>query len=598
MSEMKERKTLLSLRNVEVKFNVRGRILTAIRNVSLDIYEHESLAIVGESGSGKSVLTKTFAGMLDSNGFIPQGTIIFSDDEISETTIKLTRQNRRIFNYALNMLNKNSRLERGAREYNAILAKQEEIRCARGLTAEEEADFDRRIKEAGDNAVDQTNYLWTLDKKADAEEYAQVSERIKSYNAKKTELEAEKAALEKQRTADYQSDAARIAQDKAAIEELKVKRKAKIDAADVERNPFGLTDQVLERNKVIAYEVILSIGRYPLKDQLRFLPKLNKAFKQAMSRGQDMKDPAVLNKIFESVAFRVEFRSYDEANETLHGYAIIDCAKVKYTKDWQQIRGCRIATVFQDPMTSLNPVITIGKQIMTVILKHQKCSAAEAKRRTLDIMAKVGIPEPEKRFDDYPFEYSGGMRQRIVIAIALSCQPKILICDEPTTALDVTIQAQILRLIKDLQKELGFTTVYITHDLGVVANVAERVAVLYGGQIVELGTVEDIFYDPKHPYTWALLSSLPQLCEKGTDLFSIPGTPPSLYNKIVGDAFAPRNKYALAIDLVEEPPMFQVSETHYAKTWLLDPRAPKTEAPKNIQNLHEKIKKTYIEFTE
>ena len=355
---------------------------------------------------------------------------------------------------------------------------------------------------------------------------------------------------------------------------------------------------MLERNKVIAYEVILSIGRYPLKDQLRFLPKLNKAFKQAMSRGQDMKDPAVLNKIFESVAFRVEFRSYDEANGTLHGYAIIDCAKVKYTKDWQQIRGCRIATVFQDPMTSLNPVITIGKQIMTVILKHQKCSAAEAKRRTLDIMAKVGIPEPEKRFDDYPFEYSGGMRQRIVIAIALSCQPKILICDEPTTALDVTIQAQILRLIKDLQKELGFTTVYITHDLGVVANVAERVAVLYGGQIVELGTVEDIFYDPKHPYTWALLSSLPQLCEKGTDLFSIPGTPPSLYNKIVGDAFAPRNKYALAIDLVEEPPMFQISETHYAKTWLLDPRAPKTEAPKNIQNLHEKIKKTYIEFTE
>ena len=218
-------------------------------------------------------------------------------------------------------------------------------------------------------------------------------------------------------------------------------------------------------------------------------------------------------------------------------------------------------------------------------LKQQE----EAKKRTLDIMAKVGIPEPEKRFDDYPFQYSGGMRQRIVIAIALSCQPKILICDEPTTALDVTIQAQILRLIKDLQKELGFTTVYITHDLGVVANVAERVAVLYGGQIVELGTVEDIFYGPKHPYTWALLSSLPQLCEKGTDLFSIPGTPPSLYNKIVGDAFAPRNKYALAIDLVEEPPMFQISETHYAKTWLLDPRAPKLEKPEAIQDLHEKI---------
>ena len=249
-------------------------------------------------------------------------------------------------------------------------------------------------------------------------------------------------------------------------------------------------------------------------------------------------------------------------------------------------------------MTSLNPVITIGKQIMTVILKHQKCSTAEAKKRTIDIMGKVGIPDPEKRFNDYPFEYSGGMRQRIVIAIALSCQPKILICDEPTTALDVTIQAQIIRLIKDLQKELGFTTVYITHDLGVVANVAERVAVLYSGQVVEVGSVEDIFYDPRHPYTWALLSSRPQLAQKCSDLFSIPGTPPSLYNKIVGDAFAPRNRYAMAIDLVEEPPMFKVSDTHWAKTWLLDPRAPKTEIPENIQNLHEKMLKTHIDFTD
>ncbi|MBQ5932751.1 MAG: ABC transporter ATP-binding protein, partial [Lachnospiraceae bacterium] len=251
----------------------------------------------------------------------------------------------------------------------------------------------------------------------------------------------------------------------------------------------------------------------------------------------------------------------------------------------------------QDPMTSLNPVITIGKQIMMYILKHQKCSQAEAKQRAIDIMSKVGIPNPEKRFNDYPFEYSGGMRQRIVIAIALSCQPKILICDEPTTALDVTIQAQIIRLIKDLQKELGFTIVFITHDLGVVANIAERVAVLYGGQIVEIGSVEEIFYDPKHPYTWALLSSLPQLAEKGGDLFSIQGTPPSLYNKIIGDAFAPRNDYAMDIDFVKEPPMFKVSDTHYAKTWLLDPRAPKTEAPENIRNLHEKVLKSFVDFS-
>ncbi len=260
----------------------------------------------------------------------------------------------------------------------------------------------------------------------------------------------------------------------------------------------------------------------------------------------------------------------------------------------QAVRGKEIGMIFQDPMTSLNPVLTIGKQISTVIMKHQKCSQDEAKERTIDIMAKVGIPEPEKRFDDYPFMYSGGMRQRIVIAIALSCQPKILICDEPTTALDVTIQAQIIRLIKDLQHQLGYTTVYITHDLGVVANVAERVAVLYGGQIVELGTVEDIFYEPRHPYTWALLSSLTQLAEKGDDLFSIPGTPPSLYNKIVGDAFAPRNAYAMAIDRVKEPPMFQINDHHWAKTWLLDPRAPKVDPPKIIQNLHEKMLKSYV----
>ena len=315
-----------------------------------------------------------------------------------------------------------------------------------------------------------------------------------------------------------------------------------------------------------------------------------------MSTGEDLNDPETLNKIFDVAAFRVEYRGYDEATETLNGYAIIDCAKIKYTKDWQSIRGRRIATVFQDPMTSLNPVITIGKQIQNVILKHQQCSKEEAKRRTIDIMAKVGIPDPEKRFDDYPFEYSGGMRQRIVIAIALSCQPKILICDEPTTALDVTIQAQIIRLIKDLQNELGYTTVYITHDLGVVANVAERVAVLYAGQIVEIGTVEEVFYDPRHPYTWALLSSLPQLCEKGSDLFSIAGTPPSLYNKIKGDAFAPRNQYAMAIDLKEEPPMFKITDTHYAKTWLLDPRAPKVDTPHNIQNLHEKMLKSHVDY--
>ena len=594
MANNETRKVLLSLKDVTVKFNVRGRILTAIRNVSLDIYEHESLAIVGESGSGKSVLTKTFAGMLETNGFIPEGSIIFSDDALSDTRVKLTPRNRRTWSWALKMLNGLSPLERGAAEQMQILAAESDIRHHQGLTEEEETRFAADMKEVRDGIVDLNNYLQTLDHHSaeDQKEIAACQKKLEELSAREKELNGKKEEILRSRSASWQGSSA-AAEAGKRLEELKALRRKKIETPENPANPNGVSDAVLERNKILAYEVLLSIGRYPIKDQVRFLRILKKAFRDAMTAGEDLRDIGVLNRIYQTCCFYVQYRELNEARNEVVGYAIIDCAHVNYTKDWQQIRGCRIATVFQDPMTSLNPVIPIGKQIMTVILKHQKCSQAEARERTLDIMSKVGIPNPEKRFDDYPFQYSGGMRQRIVIAIALSCQPKILICDEPTTALDVTIQAQILQLIKDLQRDLGFTTVYITHDLGVVANVAERVAVLYAGQIVELGTVEEIFYDPKHPYTWALLSSLPQLTEKGTDLFSIPGTPPSLYNKIVGDAFAPRNQYAMAIDLEEEPPMFQVSDTHFAKTWLLDPRAPKTEVPANIRNLHEKMVQIY-----
>ncbi len=591
------RKVLLSLKDVTVKFNVRGRILTAIRNVSLDIFENESIAIVGESGSGKSVLTKTFAGMLETNGFIPEGSIIFADDELSDTRVKLTPKNRQLVKRVTGMLNKASVLERGSAEYLQILAKEQEIRHQKGLNTEEEEKYTAERKALKDAAIDTRNYIQTLDRhaKADQAEIAACEKKLAEIEAKRKALEAKRDQIMKSRGNEY-AGSAEAAEDAKVLENLKALRQKKIETPDQEGNPYGLKDEVIERNKILAYETLLSIGRYPFYSQLQFIPKLHKAFRDAMKAGEDLRDTGVLNRIFQTCAFYVQYRSVDEEKNEVVGYAIIDCAHVKYTKDWQQIRGRRIATVFQDPMTSLNPIIPIGKQIMTVILKHQQCSQEEAKKRTLDIMEKVGIPEPAKRFDDYPFEYSGGMRQRIVIAIALSCQPKILICDEPTTALDVTIQAQILELIKDLQRDLGFTVVYITHDLGVVANVAERVAVLYAGQIVEIGTVEEIFYEPKHPYTWALLSSLPQLCEKGTDLFSIPGTPPSLYNKIKGDAFAPRNQYAMAIDLEKEPPMFQVSPTHFAKTWLLDPRAPKVEIPKNITNLHEKMKRLHVDY--
>ncbi|MEW9675633.1 ABC transporter ATP-binding protein [Lentibacillus sp. L22] len=255
----------------------------------------------------------------------------------------------------------------------------------------------------------------------------------------------------------------------------------------------------------------------------------------------------------------------------------------------QKIRGKDISMIFQDPMTSLNPTMTIGKQIMEPLLKHQNLSKHKAKERAVRLLDLVGIPKPEIRLKQYPHQFSGGMRQRVVIAIALACAPKILIADEPTTALDVTIQGQILDLMKELQKQIETSIIFITHDLGVVANVADRVAVMYGGKIVEIGTVDEIFYNPQHPYTWGLISSMPSLDTNNEELYVIPGTPPDLLNPPKGDAFAPRNPYAMQIDLEEDPPMFQVSDTHYAATWLLHPNAPKVEPPSVVKERMDKF---------
>ncbi|HPE15601.1 MAG TPA: ABC transporter ATP-binding protein [Oscillospiraceae bacterium] len=268
-------------------------------------------------------------------------------------------------------------------------------------------------------------------------------------------------------------------------------------------------------------------------------------------------------------------------------YGGADLAKFKTEAQWRAIRGREIAMVMQDPMTSLNPLKSVGAQITEAVALHSRLSSSAAKGAAISLLADVGITQPERRFHQYPHEFSGGMRQRVVIAIAMACRPKILICDEPTTALDVTIQAQILELIKSLKAKYDLTTIYITHDLGVVANVADRIAVMYAGDIVELGTANEVFYDPRHPYTWALLSSLPQLGVKGEELYTIQGTPPSLFAEVHGDAFAPRNPRALKVDFVARPPWFDITPTHRARTWLLDPRAPKVEPPAHIRKLRE-----------
>ena len=262
-------------------------------------------------------------------------------------------------------------------------------------------------------------------------------------------------------------------------------------------------------------------------------------------------------------------------------------------KKWirRHINGKRIAMVFQDPMTSLDPTMTIGKQIMEGMIWHFKTPKKEAWDKAVQLLKEVGIEDAEKRMKNYPHQLSGGMRQRVVIAIALSCNPDLLICDEPTTALDVTIQAKIIELIKRVQKERGISVIYITHDLGVVAKVADYVNVMYAGKIVEKGKINEIFYEPKHPYTWGLLSAMPDLDTDDERLSTIPGSPPNLLNEKPGDAFAPRNKYALEIDEKADPPMFQISDTHYAATWLLDPRAPKAEMPAELKTRIEKMKK-------
>lgn len=580
---MQEKKVLLSIKDLNVKFRVRGRVLTAIRGIDLDIYENESIAIVGESGSGKSVFTKTFAGMLESNGFISEGKIIFNDDELSDTTVKLTSTAQKMIAHALKSLNESSRLEFGAATYREILNLESEKRAKETLTDAEHEAIEEEKKDLAAKRADVYNYKTTLNAKKQKEEIKKAAKELEELDAKIKEIETKAEKMEKEKKAAVAADAAYLKAYEAKMAELKAKHAKEIQAE--------ISKETEARNEILAKEVYLSVGRYGIKKRIELLNGLLKALKEAMRLGVDLDNEEERNAVFDEVAFRVRY--LDETPEKLHGTCILNLAKIKYAKDWSQIRGSRIATVFQDPMTSLNPIITIGKQITSIILKHQDCSEVEARRRALDLMHKVGIPNPEARFDDYPFQYSGGMRQRIVIAIALSCQPKILICDEPTTALDVTIQAQILKLIKDLQKEFNYTIVFITHDLGVVANVADRVAVLYAGQVVELGNVEEVFYDPHHPYTWALLSSLPQLAQKNTKLYSITGTPPSLYNNIVGDAFAPRNPYCLKIDTLLEPPMFKISDTHYAKTWLLDPKAPKIEKPEGIQDIHEKLVKAF-----
>lgn len=552
-NEKKQSPVILSVQDLRVSFKTDEGLVHAVRGVSFDLHQGETLCIVGESGSGKSVTSKTIMGILPASAIIESGSVRYEGEDLTkveESEFHRIRGHKigRIFQDPLSSLNpirkvgkqitearrvnSNHRKERfdkrisveEAAYKNCKVKRKSKIREAKNKVVASDSSFNDKISTLENALRDKKNELSSL-KKDDAS-YA---DKLAEYNSLKDETAKQIAAVKAEKKAAHKQLASLIAPArkeaneaykaeypslKAALDEAKKKAK--------EANQAYKAEADAEHNKNLA----------PLKEEKKqYLENSKKDFIEWTKRDKKSR-PSLKEKL------------------------------VSYKAGYDEIAS------------------KIGKE-NEEYKKKFKLTRKEAKQIALKVMAEVGIPQPEVRFNQYPFEFSGGRRQRIVIAIALTANPEILICDEPTTALDVTIQAQILELINRLKAERHRSIIFISHDLGVVANRADRVAVRYAGKIVEVGTANEIFYDPRHPYTWALLSSIPDI-DSHEQLEAIPGTPPYLLNPPKGDAFAARNKYAMAIDFVQEPPYFKISETHYASTWLLDKRAPHVEKPKIV----------------
>ena len=473
----------LEVRDLRVTFKTDHGLVQAVRDISFDLYEGETLCIVGESGSGKSVTSKTIMQILANNAIIENGSIIYEGEnllDISEDEFYKIRGHKigMIFQDPLSSLNPIVRIGKQITEATLINADKLKQKY-QDLISKEKIEYKNVIAHRNINVKKEKDKYFLIN--------ANLKKDIEKGNITKVEADA---------------------QLKAAKAEMK-QNIAKFDAEMKEALPD--LKYALKKKKIEAKIEVKQYKEQIIKEHHDKIAELNQKYANHNSE---------------------EYKKEKEAIDL----ELID--KTKITK-------------------------------------------AVARQRALEIMKEVGIPMPEKRFRQYPFEFSGGMRQRIVIAIALTANPDVLICDEPTTALDVTIQAQILELINKIKKERNLSCIFITHDLGVVANMADRVAVMYAGKIVEYGKVEEIFYDPRHPYTWALLSSIPDIDSK-EKLDAIPGTPPDMIYPPKGDAFAARNKYAMNIDFEAQPPLFKITDTHYAATWLLHPDAPKVEMPKIV----------------
>lgn len=637
----KDKEKVLSVENLRVSFRSDSGMVYAVRGVSFDLYKGETLCIVGESGSGKSVTSKTIMGILPKNAIIESGQILYEGEDlvrVSEEEFHRIRGHKigMIFQDPLSSLNPIMKVGKQIIEatminsnilkkrYNELISKElvayrnnhanykyEVSKCDNELALlhqfEKDYKKEQKLIKKNKEIKEATNEL-TLDEKI-KEHFRKIYDlldvEINNLNYQIDHINRHKALSqdeEKNKVYDI-----RLAHAQKSLEEiLEYKKNFNIDGE------FDYLKRILDRKNYIKNNKKSAKLRYlelkPLllvrlkkakvvakKDNLEYKAEITLKLKETVDsinykisdyknkisllrRELEQTNPDLLKEIDEILA-RNELATKKFNKEKKKNFEI----NLTRTSDKKELVLEEIPN--KDYASYLLEISKLEKEIEAAkeeFVNKIKITKKEAKKMALDVMKEVGIPLPEKRFKQYPFEFSGGMRQRIVIAIALTANPDILICDEPTTALDVTIQAQILELINKLKRERGLSCIFITHDLGVVANMADRVAVMYAGKIVEYGLSSEVFFEPKHPYTWALLSSIPDIDSK-EKLEAIPGTPPDLRFPPKGDAFALRSKYAMAIDFKYEPPFFKVSDTHYAATWLLYPDAPKVEMPRIVK---------------
>lgn len=557
---------ILSVDNLTISFKTDNGLVKAVRGVSFDLIKGETLCIVGESGSGKSVTSKAIMGILAKNAIVEDGSIMYNGEnllEISEEEYVSIRGHKigMIFQDPLSSLNPIVRI--GKQITEATLINNDKLKqMYNSLISKEYMEY-KNIYSASNARINKLTNKYNDD-------VLKLKKEAKEDLAKKEANQAKIAEL----TANYKSQVAEIKSDtkeKGAIAKVSL-----LEASKVAKT------KVKEYHANVKNEYLLNCDNLKAKYQTE-LSKINSDYENYDPSSKVLelqKSLDITNKKLQEAILK--FNSFDKhdlenRNQTQEVVVSLKQEAKNYQKEIKNaINAHKIA--LHDATLKNKASLKKAKE---EYIDKVKITRKEAKRRALEIMKEVGIPQPERRFRQYPFEFSGGMRQRIVIAIALTANPEVLICDEPTTALDVTIQAQILELINKLKRERNLSCVFITHDLGVVANMADRVAVMYAGKIVEYGKVDEIFYDPRHPYTWALLSSIPDV-DSNEKLDAIQGTPPNMIYPPLGDAFAARNKYAMEIDFKYQPPFFKVTDTHYAATWLLHPDAPKVEKPKIV----------------